>query len=198
MKSLTVVSETSQYVIVNKPSFLDTQNSRVGRPSIAQWLLDHYGFAGIVHRLDFGVSGLLLCAKNKEAAKIYTDFLKQGKIKRIYIAVALGRVLPKKGSYHFLLDEKNALTHYCVLEYFSNATLLEVELSTGRKHQIRRHFSLAGHPLLGDHLHGKKGAKLLFQRPALHAHLLIVDGKKFAVSLPADMCSLISRLKERG
>jgi 23S rRNA pseudouridine1911/1915/1917 synthase len=152
------------------------------------------GFAGLVHRLDFGVSGLMVCAKTAEAAAYLTRQLQDGKIKRRYLAVIMGKILPTSGTYEFPLDEKPARTHYKVVQSFANASLVEIELDTGRKHQIRRHFFEAGHPLLGDHLYKRGGSDRLFSRPALHAFQLMVDGKTYSAELPADMKDLIKRL----
>ena len=180
---------------MDKPALLDSQNSKEGRSSVVEWLNDRYGYAGLVHRLDFGTSGLMVCAKTATAARDLTKALQEGKIKRQYLAVVMGKILPDSGELKTPLEEQNALTKFRVRERFANATLVEVELETGRKHQIRRHFSEAGHPLLGDHLYGKKGSQRLFDRPALHAYRLVVVGREFRAELPDDLTQLIQRLK---
>ncbi len=190
-----MVAETDHYAIVDKPALLDSQNSRADRPSVVQWLESKYGFPGLVHRLDFGTSGLLVCAKTAAAAKTLTRQLQDGKIKRVYLAVVMGKILPDTGVWEEPLEEQAARTHFRVLDRFNNATLVEVTLDTGRKHQIRRHFAQANHPLLGDHLYGKAGSQRLFERPALHAARLTVDGREYRAALPADLTGLINRLK---
>lgn len=190
-----MVAETDHYAIVDKPALLDSQNSREDRPSVVQWLQAKYGFQGLVHRLDFGTSGLLVCAKTAAAAKALTQQLQDGKIKRVYLAVVLGKILPDSGQWNEPLDDQRACSRFRVLDRFNNATLVEVTLETGRKHQIRRHFSQANHPLLGDHLYGKAGSQRLFARPALHAARLTVEGRQYEAPLPADLENLIKRLK---
>jgi 23S rRNA-/tRNA-specific pseudouridylate synthase len=194
-----LAGETDQYAVVNKPAGLDSQDSRADRPSLVGWLKERFGYAGLVHRLDFGTSGLVVCAKTPAAARALTTALQEGRIGRVYLAVVLGKILPDSGELAEPLDGDRALTRFRVLERFANATLVEVELETGRKHQIRRHFAGAGHPLLGDHLHGSKGSQLLFGRPALHAARLEVEGKVFEAPPPPDFEGLLARLrKSRG
>lgn len=200
LKSLTVVAETDHYVVVDKPALLDSQNSKESRGSVVDWLVERYKFAGLVHRLDFGTSGLMVCAKTAAAARQLTESLQAGRITRIYQAVVLGKILPDSGEFNTPLEGQPALTHYRVLERFTNSTLVEVKLETGRKHQIRRHFADAGYPLLGDHLHGKKGSDRLFHRPALHAAKLIILGhgadREFKSPLPGDLEELILQLRK--
>lgn len=184
---------------MDKPADLDSQNSRKDRASVVGWLEERFGFAGLVHRLDFGTSGLMVCAKTPAAAKRLTEAMQLGEISRNYLAVAFGKILPNEGTFDEPLEGENgvqeARTHYRVLERFANATLVEVELDTGRKHQIRRHFSNANHPLLGDHLYKKKGSDRLFTRPALHAQKLKVMGTSYEVDPPPDFANLVSRLR---
>lgn len=195
-QSLSVVAETDHYVVVDKPALLDSQNSRPDRPSVVDWLQSKFGYAGLVHRLDFGTSGLMVCAKNAQSAQKLTQDLQNGNIARVYWAVAIGQNFPQSGQFTNEIDGKSAITFFKVLESFANAALLEVKLETGRKHQIRRHFFENGHPLLGDHLYKKKGSDLLFDRPALHAKKLVVNEKTFESNVPQDMQSLLDRLKK--
>jgi 23S rRNA-/tRNA-specific pseudouridylate synthase len=191
------VAETDHYVVIDKPPLIDSQDSRPGRPSVVDWLRERHGFAGLVHRLDFGTSGLMVCAKSASAARELTEALQGGRIGRTYWAVVMGQNLPDQGVLDSALDEQQAATRYRVLERFANAALLEIELETGRKHQIRRHFAGAGHPLLGDRLYGKGGSERLFARPALHARALRVLSRSYEAELPADLRELIARLRSR-
>lgn len=190
-----IVFEDGNLVVINKPSLMDSQNSKPNRPSVVEWLREHYGYSGLVHRLDFGTSGIMVCAKNAASSKKLTDLLQRGKIKRIYVAIAFGLVSPHEGEISLPLDEKDGLTFYRTLETFHNASFVEVELGTGRKHQIRRHFYELGHPLLGDHLYKKKGSDLLFSRPALHALKLKIDSQVFEAPIPEDFAELLNKLR---
>lgn len=190
-----IIDESDDIVVIEKPALIDSQNSREGRPSVVDWLTRRYGFAGLMHRLDFGTSGLMVCAKNPDAARGITRAFAGGTIEKTYLAIIFGRMKKDGGEFSSPIEEKPALTRFRVLERFSNATLVEVELLTGRKHQIRRHFAEAGFPLVGDHLYGKKGSDRLFHRPALHACKLVISGKTYRSELPADLAELLARWK---
>ena len=189
------MGETDYYVIVDKPALLDSQNSKESRYSVVDWLNEKFQFSGLVHRLDFGTSGLMVCAKNADAARRLTLALQRGEVSRVYQAVVLGNILPDQGEFTAKIGGQSALTHFKMLERFANAALVEVDLETGRKHQIRRHFSDAGHPLLGDHLYGKRGAARLFTRPALHACKLTVQGRVYKAPAPHDFQELLARFR---
>ena len=190
-----IIFESEDYVVIDKPAGLDSQNSKESRYSVVDWLKKEFKFPGLVHRLDLNTSGLMVCAKNEKTARYLSEKMVEGKIKRGYLAVVIGKIESKGGQITTPLEEKNAVTHYTVLENYPNATLVEVDLETGRKHQIRRHFSMEGHPLLGDHLYKKAGSHLLFKRPALHAHRLQIEEKKFETLLPEDFLILVTRLR---
>ncbi|MEW6055726.1 MAG: RNA pseudouridine synthase [Bdellovibrionota bacterium] len=194
-KILTIVAETDHYVVVDKPALFDSQNSKSGRDSVVDWLNGRYGYSGLVHRLDFGTSGLLVCAKTPESANKLTKQMTDGLINRTYLCVTFGRLPADQGEFTDLIDGKPAATRFKVLERFPNATLTEVVLDTGRKHQIRRHFAQAGHPLLGDHLYKSKGSDRLFHRPALHARKLCIENQEYTSPLPEDLESLLSKLR---
>jgi 23S rRNA-/tRNA-specific pseudouridylate synthase len=198
-----VVYENDQMAVVDKPALLDSQNSRGDRDSVVGWLERRYGFSGLVHRLDFGTSGLMVCAKNAAAARALTASMQAGRIQRSYLALVMGKILPDEGEIatpliHESGKSEAAVSRYRVRERFTNATLLEVDLVTGRKHQIRRHFSGSGHPLLGDQLYKKRGSDRLFHRPALHAFKLVVDGTEYRRDPPPDFRALLERLRRTG
>lgn len=147
---------------------------------------------GIVHRLDQGTSGVLVCAKDEPTLVGLQAQFASHTITRRYLALVEG-VLPERGSFSTKYGrhpsdrkrftarsgKKHAVTHYRILERLSGATLVEVRLETGRTHQIRVHFSEAGHPLLGDPLYGRPPRSPEVRRvarplanQALHARLL--------------------------
>ncbi len=196
-----IVHETPTWLIVSKPALLDSQNSRPDRPSVAQFLEERYGYRGLVHRLDFGTSGLLLCAKTSAAAHDFSVLLQNHKIERTYVALIMG--VPNASivgaPITLPIDDKPASTRFQILQKFANATLVRVDLETGRKHQIRRHFSEIGHPLLGEVLYKKKGSQLMWYRPALHAEKLQFNyegSQTFNDPLPADFQELLKKLPQ--
>lgn len=151
---------------------------------------------GIVHRLDKDTSGVMLVAKTQEMYEYLKEGFAQKKIKKIYIALVLGRVEKPHGFIDWKIgqsrtdfrkqtiknpkDAKEALTEYKVLEYLQNGvdiyTLIRVKLHSGRTHQIRVHMSALGHPLLGDLLYGGKKTELKgLKRQFLHAKSIEVQ-----------------------
>ncbi|KUO67160.1 MAG: RNA pseudouridine synthase [Gracilibacter sp. BRH_c7a] len=139
----------------------------------------------VVHRLDRDTSGVMLFAKSEEIKKSLQNAWKDVVSKRSYIAVVEGSVTDDKGTITSWLKENKALrmyssnipndgqkavTHYKVLKRNKSYSLLEVELETGRKNQIRVHMQDLGHSVLGDIKYG--GVKSPINRLGLHAHIL--------------------------
>ncbi len=126
---------------------------------------------GIVHRLDKKTSGILIVAKTNDAHLKLTENFKNRKIKKFYYALLYGKLPEKEGVIKNYLGRhktnrlkmssftnhgKLAITHYKVIEYIDNFTLVDIQLETGRTHQIRVHFSEYGYPVVGDDLYVSK------------------------------------------
>ncbi|MGT2887451.1 RluA family pseudouridine synthase [Streptococcus didelphis] len=125
---------------------------------------------GIVHRIDKDTSGLLMIAKNDKAHRILSAELKDKKSLRKYLAIVHGNIPKDKGMIEAPIGRsdkdrkkqavtakgKEAVTRFTVLERFDNFTFLELQLETGRTHQIRVHMAYIGHPLAGDPLYGPR------------------------------------------
>ena len=140
---------------------------------------------GLVHRLDKDTSGLLVIAKHDEALRALQAAFKSREVSKTYLALVLGQP-PDAGTFRTLHGRhpthrtrftgkvsvgKSAVTHFKVTKRFPTAALCEVDLETGRTHQIRVHFAEAGFPLISDALYGSKKAQRpdLIGRQALHA-----------------------------
>ncbi len=112
-----------------------------------------------VHRLDRETKGLVILAHTKKAAKAFSEMFRNNLIEKTYKVQVAGVLDPETtpGRINLPLDGKNAVTDFEVLEVDSSAgiTTLDVTLQTGRFHQIRRHFDLIGHPVMGDPKYGK-------------------------------------------
>ncbi|MBD3690230.1 RluA family pseudouridine synthase [Nanchangia anserum] len=147
---------------------------------------------GIVHRLDAATTGAMVVAKTELAyAKLKNDF-RYRRVGKIYHALVQGYPDPTEGSIDAPIGRhpsrdfkmgvvyggKPALTHYRTLEVLPGATLLEVELETGRTHQIRVHMQAIGHPIVGDSTYGADpvlAASVGMTRQWLHARNLTFD-----------------------
>jgi 23S rRNA pseudouridine1911/1915/1917 synthase len=178
-----VVYEDDDILIVNKPSGL------VVHPAPGHWrgtlvnaLLargDHYGGIagvarpGIVHRLDRDTSGLLIVARNDAAQASVMAQLKARRVRKTYLALVQGSVSATVGRIEapigrdpkdrrrmaVVTDGRPATTGYRVRERFASWTLLELDLITGRTHQIRVHLAALGHPVAGDPVYGTGTAR---------------------------------------
>ena len=197
-----VVYEDADLIVVLKPEDILTVPTRRGETNTLADRVHEYvrrvrgGRGGfVVHRLDRGVSGLLVFGKTRDIAGLIKDQFAAHKPQRKYIALVAGHLEQKRGTFRSLLatdpalnrfsteDEdigQEAVTHFRVVEELTfpkapPATLVEVYLETGRRHQIRVHFAEAGHPVLGDPRYGEDLAhhpQWPFRRIALHAQSL--------------------------
>ena len=174
--------------------------------------------AGIVHRLDVGTSGLMVIAKSDRAYISLKEQFRSRQVRKIYHAIVQGHPDPTRGTidapidrhprdefkFAVVADGKPSITHYQTLESFAGATLVEVELETGRTHQIRVHFAALRHPLVGDLMYGADPAfakSLGLTRQWLHAHQLTFThpstGQEvsFVSAYPADLASALASLR---
>jgi len=185
---LRLVYEDNAVVVVEKPAGLLTMATETEKSRTAYALLREAANRKrppekifIVHRLDREASGLVVFAKTVEAKERLQDQFKDHTAGRKYVAVVEGRVAPEKFTCESYLAEnaafrvystkkkamgKLAVTHVRVIRTSPNASLLEVQLETGRKHQIRVHLAERGHPIVGDKMYGSGDNPL--RRLALH------------------------------
>ena len=173
---------------------------------------------GIVHRIDKDTTGLLLICKNDLSHQSLAKQLEEHSITRRYHALVFGKIKEEDGiiSAPIGRDEKDrkkqaisykhgkeAVTHYKVLERFSDSTLVECRLETGRTHQIRVHMKSIGHPLLGDPVYGLKNRKDGISGQALHAMILgfqhprTGEYMEFSAPYPADFQALLEKLRKK-
>ena len=150
----------SQYSIWYKPYGMHSQGSKWGdHTTIYRYAEQHLKPqrpAFIVHRLDRAASGLIIVAHTKSMAKAFSRMFENRRIIKRYQAVVDGKFPDKAQHYNDAIGDKPASSHATLFKYDvqKNRSLLEINIETGRKHQIRRHLSDAGFPLIGDRLYG--------------------------------------------
>lgn len=192
---LEIVYQDEDVAVINKPQGMVVHPS-AGHPNgtLVNALLYHLTDLssingvirpGIVHRIDKDTSGLLMVAKNDSSHEALAKQLKDKTSLRKYIALVHGNIAHEKGTINAPIgrskvnrkmqavveDGKSAVTHFTVLERFDNFTLVELQLETGRTHQIRVHMQYIGYPLAGDPIYGPKKT-LKGNGQFLHAKLL--------------------------
>lgn len=226
---LDVVYDDEYVIVVNKPVGIAAHPSPgwqgatvVGAIFAAGYQLATSGAAerqGVVHRLDVGTSGLMVVAKNEIAYSSLKDQFRNRTVSKIYHALAQGHMDPTTGTIDAPIDRhpredyrfavvangKPSITHYKTLEVFPAVSLLEIELETGRTHQIRVHFSALHHPLVGDLTYGADPSlaqRLSIARPWLHAKVLAFNhpasGERisFTAEYPADLTRSLGLLAD--
>jgi len=196
IEELEIVYDDDDVVVVNKPVGCAAHASPgwTGPTVVGALIARGYRIStsgpqerqGIVQRLDAGTSGLMLLAKNETSYNNMKNQFRNRTVKKVYHTLVQGHVDPSEGTidapigrhpredYRFAVvaDGKPSITHYSLIEYYSSASLLRVELETGRTHQIRVHFNALRHPLVGDLAYGADpvlAARLEIKRPWLHA-----------------------------
>ena len=199
VEDLRIVYDDEDIVVVDKPPGVAAHPSMGWEGPTVLGALAGAGFriatsgaaerAGIVHRLDVGTSGLMVVAKTETAYTALKRAFHDREVSKIYHAVVQGHPDPLAGtidapigrhpgaSWKFAItsDGKPSVTHYETLEAFPSAALLEIELETGRTHQIRVHMAAQRHPCVGDTMYGADPtitARLGLTRQWLHAKRL--------------------------
>lgn len=173
---------------------------------------------GIVHRIDKDTSGVIMSAKNDQAHLSLAEQIKAHTVTRVYKALVHGHIqeetglvdapigrdeIDRKKMAVTLKNSKAAVTRYRVIERFSNFTLVEARLETGRTHQIRVHMAYLGHPVVGDPVYGPKKAPFNLAGQLLHAEVLgfkhprTHEYLEFSAPLPSYMASIIEKLADK-
>jgi len=210
---LPIIYEDDDCVVITKPEGILSHSKGAFNPeaTVASWLSDYVvGLtgerAGVIHRLDRGTSGVMICAKNPEASKWLQKQFSQRKVKKTYVAVINGTLKqeeaiidmpiernPKKPqTFRVGSNGKSAVTVYTVLESNGKLTMVELRPVTGRTHQLRVHLEELGHPIIGDTFYGGKQADRLY----LHAKSLEItlpnrERKVFESPVPKSFKTLL-------
>lgn len=210
---LHILYEDDDIIVIDKSAGLLTVTTGSGMDTTAFSILKAHVMQAspknkifTVHRLDQQTSGVLVFAKSSDVQHAFRDNWRDMVTKRNYVALVEGKVEKEQGEISSWLTEnakthiiyssptdnggKIAVTHYKRLQFSEQFSLLEIELETGRKNQIRVHMKDIGHPIVGDR---KYGSTMLMGRIALHArvlefyHPVTRKQMKFETAVPAEM-----------
>lgn len=173
---------------------------------------------GIVHRIDKDTSGLLIIAKNDKAHINMSEQIKNHEVKKTYIALVRGKTKENQATIDMPIarsnkdrtkmavskNGKNAITHFEVVERFSDYTLLRVNIETGRTHQIRVHLSQIGYPIVGDFVYSNGRNPFGVEGQMLHSSKLEfkhpITGKEMILEakLPEYFEEVLEKLRKRA
>ena len=191
---LEILYEDDDIIVVNKPKGMVVHPAN-GNPdgtlvnaimAICKESLSGIGGEirpGIVHRLDKNTSGAIIIAKNDKAHINLSEQLKKHEIKKTYIALVRGVVKENNASINMPIGRskkdrkkmdvdkngKEAITHFKVMKRYKDSTLLEINIETGRTHQIRVHLSHIGYPIIGDDVYSNGKNRWNIEGQCLHA-----------------------------
>jgi len=189
-----LIDDCGEYSIWNKPCGMMSQGSKWGDHSTisryAEVTLAPQRSAFIVHRLDRATHGVILVAHTKNAVRKLTNMFEQRQITKKYQTVVHGRFAETQ-EFTGDIDERSAYTKASNLTYDQvlNVSLLDIEIGSGRKHQIRRHLSEAHFPIVGDRLYGNDENEVDLQLCAYHLsyHCPVLDIDKHIEIAPSLM-----------
>ena len=216
---LKIIYEDENLFAIDKPAGIDVIS--LGKELARQYPeLKKIERNGIIHRLDKDTSGVILTAKSNQSLIFFQKQLKNRLVEKRYIALVVGNVKNDNGVIETLIGrnpkdrkkqkvflegepggqgQRQARTDYKVIGRFKDYTLLEVSPKTGRKHQIRCHFSYIGHPIARDKVYGFKNqlCPVGLSRQFLHASYIKIkmpsgEIKEFKSALPEDLKKTIS------
>ncbi|MBR1718551.1 MAG: RluA family pseudouridine synthase [Bacilli bacterium] len=222
---LDIVYEDNDVIVVNK------ENGVVVHPAVGNkdhtlvnGLIYHSKLSdingtfrpGIVHRIDAYTTGLLMIAKNNKAHEILAHELEEKKTYRKYIALVWGVIKEDTGTIDAPIgrdindrkkmsvtdiNAKEAVTHFRVIERYKNATLIELQLETGRTHQIRVHMNYIGHPVVNDPVYGKRkiidnSGQCLHAAELGFSHPTTGEFMKFSSELPECFLKILKEFKD--
>lgn len=220
---LEVIHEDENLIVINKDPYIVVHPDESGHETgtVVNAVLNRLDFInndslrpGIVHRLDKDTSGVLVIAKNQKTLEQASKAFHDREVEKHYLALVSGRPHSDTGKIEAPIKRsssertqmaiheqgKNAITHFKVLRSNEDVSLLDVEIKTGRTHQIRLHLASIGHPVLGDKKYGDNVLNESFRalygldRQFLHASELKIFGKTYHAELKKDLREVLMKL----
>jgi len=194
------IENNENFVVINKPAGIAVQFGTKSRKNILDILKSTKEFKNdtpfTVHRIDKETTGVLIVAKNRKYAQLFTSLFRIRKIHKTYLCIALGEFKNKKGVLkdeliYYENDKKIksiAITNYNVIDSNNNYSLLKLSPITGRKHQLRRQLLINGNPILGDTKY-----RITSNNPSKSSDLML-HAYKINFSIAGDKYSFIADL----
>lgn len=206
---LPVIFENEDVIVVNKPPGILThaKGGLNSEATVASFIAPKYKLGrgenlnnktGIIHRLDRDTSGIIITAKNQAAQRYLQKQFAQHKVQKIYIAMVEGKPEPaeaiidapivrnpkKPQTFKVTAEGKPAQTRYRTLSSRAGNSILELQPTTGRTHQLRVHLSYIGHPIVGDRFYGNPAKRLKLHAKSIDLKLPGGIEKRFSTGRP--------------
>jgi len=190
------VENNENFAVINKPAGIAVQSGTKSRRNILDILRNTKEFEGAtpyaVHRIDKETTGVLVVAKNRKYAQLFTSLFRIRKIHKTYLGIVIGELQKNKGTFidelfHYEKEKKvktKAITHFTVIDSNNNYSLLKLNPETGRKHQLRKQLLIHGCPILGDSKYRMSVNARKKNTLMLHAYKInfSIDGIKYNFS----------------
>ena len=204
------IENNENFAVINKPAGIAVQSGTKSRRNIFDILKSTKEFENTypypVHRIDKETTGILIVAKNRKYAQLFTSLFRIRKIHKTYICIAVGKLNQKKGTFidelfHYEGDKKiksKAITHFTILDANNNYLLLKLNPHTGRKHQLRKQLLIHGCPVLGDDKYRISPNKMKKKTLMLHAYKINFSIAETRYSFSAELpLTFVNTLKEK-
>jgi len=196
-----IIENNENFIVLNKSSGISVQGGTKSKKNLVDIFAKSEIFENSkpysVHRLDKDTSGIFIMAKNRETAQLLTSLFRLRKIHKTYLAICHGEIGKIKGTLNFDLPRyenkkqiiEKAETMFKVIDKNNTSSLVKMKPVTGRKHQLRKHFFMIGHPILGDKKYNSQvDIKSINKNLMLHSYEIkfMINEKKytFRASLP--------------
>ncbi|MDP2036020.1 MAG: RluA family pseudouridine synthase [Ignavibacteria bacterium] len=215
MNDLEILYEDNDIIAVNKPEGLASIHDSAGEKEDLQTLLSERCKLKVfvVHRLDKEVSGVIIYAKNAATHKLLNKQFAERTVKKSYVALVHGKMMKDEGSINKPIREfgsgrmgideakgKPSKTVYKVIKKYPSYTLIELNPTTGRRHQLRVHLYYIGNSMVGDVRYGEKAVQEKYPRLMLHAKELVVtindSEKTFSADIPQSFSKYLQVIDE--
>ena len=201
------IENNENFVVINKPAGIAVQAGTKSRRNILDILRNTKEFESVspysVHRIDKETTGVLVVAKNRKYAQLFTSLFRIRKIHKTYLGIAVGELQKNQGTFidelfHYEGEKKvktKAITHFTVLDSNNNYSLLKLIPETGRKHQLRKQLLMRGYPVLGDSKYRMTSNPVKKNTLMLHAYKInfSIDGIRhnFVAEPPASFKNIL-------